>query len=264
MSGKNIYKLSMADGEILVQGKMVKAIDWGYTPATYANGMIFAPLTDGTVQAFDAKTLESLWVYSDPLKGQALSPITYSDGYIYTGFWNSETKDAAYVCIPVTDEDAENATEAQKALWRDVVKGGFYWAGSVVVGDYVVYGTDDATSGSTGTAKILSRNKLTGELMDVHDIVGDQRSSIAYADGKVYFTTKAGYLYSAELGKDGKLNNLKGKNYTEYGLMSTSTPVVYNGYVYFGIAKANFSAPYNTMMVDANTLDVAASVAMHA
>ena len=262
MSGKNIYKLSMADGEILAQGKMVKAIDWGYTPATYANGMIFAPLTDGTVQAFDAKTLESLWVYSDPLKGQALSPITYSDGYIYTGFWNSETKDAAYVCIPVTDEDAENATEAQKALWRDIVKGGFYWAGSVVAGDYVVYGTDDATYGSAGTAKILSRNKLTGELMDVHDIVGDQRSSIAYADGKVYFTTKAGYLYSAELGKDGKLNNLKGKNYTEYGLMSTSTPVVYNGYVYFGIAKANFSAPYNTMMVDANTLDVAASVAM--
>ena len=131
-----------------------------------------------------------------------------------------------------------------------------------MVGDYVVYGTDNAAYESTGTAKILSRNKLTGELMDVHDIVGDQRSSIAYADGKVYFTTKAGYLYSAELGKDGKLNNLKGKNYTEYGLMSTSTPVVYNGYVYFGIAKANFSAPYNTMMVDANTLDVAASVAM--
>ena len=262
MSGKNIYKLSMADGEILAQGKMVKSIDWGYTPATYANGMIFAPLHDGTVQAFNAKTLESLWVYSDPLKGQALSPITYSDGYIYTGFWNSETKDAAYVCIPVTDEDAENTTEAQKALWRDVVKGGFYWAGSVVVGDYVVYGTDDATSGSTGTAKILSRNKLTGELIDVHDIVGDQRSSIAYADGKVYFTTKAGYLYSAELDKGGKLNNLTGKNYTEYGLMSTGTPVVYNGYVYFGIAKDNFSAPYNVMMVDANTLDVAGSVAM--
>ena len=262
MSGKNIYKLSMADGEILAQGKMVKSIDWGYTPATYANGMIFAPLHDGTVQAFNAKTLESLWVYSDPLKGQALSPITYSDGYIYTGFWNSETKDAAYVCIPVTDEDAENTTEAQKALWRDVVKGGFYWAGSVVVGDYVVYGTDDGSSGSTGTAKILSRNKLTGELLDSHEIVGDQRSSVAYANGKVYFTTKAGYLYSAELDKDGKLNNLTGKNYTEYGLMSTSTPVVYNGYVYFGIAKDNFSAPYSVMMVDASTLEVAASVSM--
>ena len=262
MSGKRIYKLSMENGSVIAEGQMAKAINWGYTPATYADGMIFAPLDDGTVQAFDAKTLESLWVYTDPLGGQSLSPITYSDGYIYTGFWNSEEKDAAYVCIPVTDEDAENTTEAQKAVWRDVVKGGFYWAGSVVVNDYIVYGTDDGTSGSRGTGKIVCRNKLTGELLDSHEIAGDQRSSVAYANGKVYFTTKAGYLYSAELGKDGKLNNFKGSSYTEYGLMSTSTPVVYNGYVYFGIAKDNFSAPYNVIMVDAETLECVANVEM--
>ena len=262
MSNKKIYKVSMADGSILAEGDMVKGIDWGYTPATYANGMIFAPLTDGTVQAFDANTLESLWVYTDPLKGQALSPITYSDGYVYTGFWNSETRKAAYACIPVTDEDASNTTETQKALWRDVVQGGFYWAGSVVVGDYIVYGTDDGESGSQGTGHIISRNKLTGELLDSHEIVGDQRSSVAYADGKVYFTTKAGYLYSADLGTDGKLNNLNGKAYPDYGLMSTSTPVVYNGYVYIGIAKDNFAAPYNVLMLDADTLEVVASVAM--
>ena len=77
--------------------------------------MIFAPLADGRVQAFNAETLESLWVYQDTLKGQSLSPITYSDGYIYTGFWNAETKDANYVCIPVTDEDPTNAQEAKEA-----------------------------------------------------------------------------------------------------------------------------------------------------
>ena len=262
MSGKKIYKLSLADGSILAEGDMVRGTNWGYTPATYANGMIFAPLDNGTVQAFDANTLESLWVYTDPLGGQSLSPITYSDGYVYTGFWNSETGNAAYVCIPVADEDASNTTEAQKVLWRDVVKGGFYWAGAVVVGDYIVYGTDDGDSGSRGTAKIFSRNKLTGELLDSHEIVGDQRSSVAYADGKVYFTTKAGYLYSADLGADGKLNNLNGKAYPDYGLMSTSTPVVYNGYVYIGIAKDNFAAPYNVLMLDADTLEVVASVAM--
>ncbi|MEI3192218.1 MAG: hypothetical protein V8S36_08335 [Lachnospiraceae bacterium] len=79
---------------------------------------------------------------------------------------------------------------------------------------------------------------------------------------KVYFTTKAGYLYSADLGTDGKLNNLNGKAYPDYGLMSTSTPVVYNGYVYIGIAKDNFAAPYNVLMLDADTLEVVASVAM--
>ena len=69
MSGNKLLKLSLEDGSILQSVDMVKVIDWGYTPATYADGMIFAPLTDGTVQAFDAETLESLWVYSDPLKG---------------------------------------------------------------------------------------------------------------------------------------------------------------------------------------------------
>ena len=39
-------------------------------PATYADGMIFVGLSGGKIQAFNAKTLESLWVYTDPLGGQ--------------------------------------------------------------------------------------------------------------------------------------------------------------------------------------------------
>lgn len=100
MSANHIYKLDLNTGDILQTGDMVAATNFGYTPPTYADGMIFAPLADGRVQAFNAETLESLWVYQDMLKGQSLSPITYSDGYIYTGFWNAETKDANYVCIP--------------------------------------------------------------------------------------------------------------------------------------------------------------------
>ena len=158
MSANHIYKLDLNTGDILQTGDMVAATNFGYTPPTYADGMIFAPLADGRVQAFNAETLESLWVYQDTLKGQSLSPITYSDGYIYTGFWNAETKDANYVCIPVTDEDPTNAQEAKEAAWQYTSLGGFYWAGSVVRGDYVVFGTDDGTSGSDGTGHVLSLN----------------------------------------------------------------------------------------------------------
>ena len=80
MSAKVLYKLSLEKGEILQQTEMCAAPNFGYTPPTYAEGMIFCPLANGTVQAFDAKTLDSLWVYQDSLKGQSLSPITYSDG----------------------------------------------------------------------------------------------------------------------------------------------------------------------------------------
>ena len=230
MSGNKLLKLSLEDGSILQSVDMVKVIDWGYTPATYADGMIFAPLTDGTVQAFDAETLESLWVYSDPLKGQSVSPIYYYDGYVYTGFWNSELHDAAYVCLPATDEDPTSPNETKAAPWRDVHTGGFYWAGAVAVGDYLVYGSDDGIrEGQNGTATLYSRNRITGVLCGTAELVGDQRSSIAYADGKLYFTTKKGNLYQASLNADGSFAPLK--VYQMDG-MATGTPVVYDGLVF--------------------------------
>lgn len=256
MSANHIYKLDLNTGDILQTGDMVAATNFGYTPPTYADGMIFAPLSDGRVQAFNAETLESLWVYQDPLKGQSLSPITYNDGYIYTGFWNAETKDANYVCIPVTDEDPTNTQEAKEAAWQYTSPGGFYWAGSVVRGDYVVFGTDDGLSGSTGPAKVLSLNKKTGEVVDGIDVIGDQRSTIAYdkETDRLYFTTKAGYLYSVKLNADGTFDKDTLKS-VQPGSMSTSTPVVYNGRVYVGVTSgSNFSGTYAISVVDAATM----------
>ena len=250
MSANHIYKLDLNTGD------MVAATNFGYTPPTYADGMIFAPLADGRVQAFNAETLESLWVYQDTLKGQSLSPITYSDGYIYTGFWNAETKDANYVCIPVTDEDPTNAQEAKEAAWQYTSLGGFYWAGSVVRGDYVVFGTDDGTSGSDGTGHVLSLNKKTGEVMDSVDVIGDQRSTIAYdkETDRLYFTTKGGYLYSLKLKSDGTFGKDTLKS-VQPGNMSTSTPVVYNGRIYIGVTSgSNFSGTYSISVIDAATM----------
>ena len=256
MSANHIYKLDLNTGDILQTGDMVAATNFGYTPPTYADGMIFAPLADGRVQAFNAETLESLWVYQDTLKGQSLSPITYSDGYIYTGFWNAETKDANYVCIPVTDEDPTNTQEAKEAAWQYTSLGGFYWAGSVVRGDYVVFGTDDGTSGSDGTGHVLSLNKKTGEVMDSVDVIGDQRSTIAYdkETDRLYFTTKGGYLYSLKLKSDGTFDKDTLKS-VQPGNMSTSTPVVYNGRIYIGVTSgSNFSGTYSISVIDAATM----------
>ena len=253
MSANHIYKLDLNTGDILQTGDMVAATNFGYTPPTYADGMIFAPLADGRVQAFNAETLESLWVYQDTLKGQSLSPITYSDGYIYTGFWNAETKDANYVCIPVTDEDPTNTQEAKEAAWQYTSLGGFYWAGSVVRGDYVVFGTDDGTSGSDGTGHVLSLNKKTGEVMDSVDVIGDQRSTIAYdkETDRLYFTTKGGYL---KLKSDGTFDKDTLKS-VQPGNMSTSTPVVYNGRIYIGVTSgSNFSGTYSISVIDAATM----------
>ncbi len=89
------------------------------TPPAYAEGMIFVALGGGMVQAFNAKTLESLWLYTDSLgiglgANQPNCPITYSDGCIYTGFWNSEQGAAHMVCLTITDEDPSQPLEAKR------------------------------------------------------------------------------------------------------------------------------------------------------
>ena len=254
--GSKIYQLDPKTGEVEKEGQLVAATNWGYTPMTYADGMIFCPLANGTIQAVNADTLESVWVYKDPLGGQSLSPITYSDGYIYTGFWNKEDADANYVCLSVTDEDPSKTDESKLATWRFTHKGGFYWAGSVAIGDSLVFGTDDGTTGYQGASKLYSVNKYTGKVISDCDLVGDQRSTIAYdkESGRVYGTTKGGHLFSAAIDeKTGKLSGLKDE---DYKAQSTSTPVVYKGKVYFatgsGISTTGSSG--NLVVAEADTL----------
>lgn len=79
------------------------------------------------------------------------APIVYHDGYIYTGFWKSETGDASFVCVSATDEDPDVGNETKYASWRYVSKGGFYWAGAYVCDEFVLIDTGDGEA-ATPTA----------------------------------------------------------------------------------------------------------------
>lgn len=260
MSGSKIYKLSLENGDILTENTMVGAPSYGYTPPIYAENMIFVPLSNGRVQAFDAKTLKSLWVFQDSLKGQALSPITYDQGYIYTGFWNSETKDANYVCISVKDEDTEEEQEQKESLWSYTSAGGFYWAGAYVTGDTIFFGTDDGTTSANNPSHVYALHKTTGKVIDSIDIIGDQRSSIAYdkETASIYFTTKAGYLYSIKINEDGTFQKETRKE-LKIGSQTTSTPVVYKGRLYVGVCDSGNAfggGTYKIAVIDANKLEM--------
>ena len=82
MSNKKLLKLNVKNGKTVKSTDMVDMPSYSYTPPVYANGVIYCPLDNAKIQAFDYKTMKSLWVYSDPLGGQSLTPITYSDGCI--------------------------------------------------------------------------------------------------------------------------------------------------------------------------------------
>ncbi len=272
-AGDKIYRINTVNGEVKAIGSMDHKSSFSITPPTYADGMVFVALSNGTVQAFNAATLESLWIYHDPLGGQPNCPLTVKNGYLYTGFWNSETGKANFVCLSITDEDPNQSLESKCASWYYTRAGGFYWAGAYVGSDFVLVGTDDGENGYTSqTSQLLLLNPKTGALLDSWDgLNADIRSTVVYdvQTDAYYFTSKGGTFYSVKVTQtiDGwKLTDpwsVALCNGTGGIPMSTCSPVVYNGRAYVGVSgSGQFSAysGHNITVIDLNSRSIAYQV----
>ena len=277
-SGKTLYKVESVTGTVVATGAMCDTSSFAITSATYGPdcGMLFVALSNGTVQAFDAATLSSLWIYRDALGGQPNCPLTYHNGYVYTGFWNQEKENANFVCLSATDEDPTSGSEDKLARWTYTRLGGFYWAGAYVCDDYLLVGADDGQDQySSANGTLLCLDPSTGAELDRWDgLRGDVRSSIALdkSTGLFYFTSKGGYLYSAAMTQtaDGwKITNPRscllsnGSSSGNTPAMSTCTPVLYNGRAYIGVSGTSQFGMYtghNITVVDMDSMAVAYSV----
>ena len=269
-AGTTLYKIDAASGAVLQTGTMHHSSGFAINTPTYAGGMLFVGLSDGAVQAFNAETLEPLWLYTDALGGQPNSPITYADGYIYTGFWQGETLDAHYVCLSVADEDPASSDEAKLASWTYTHTGGFYWSGAYVTDNAVVIATDDGKAGSTkGFAEIVSLDRRTGQTLGSVTMpkTGDIRSGVMYDSetDACYFTSKGGWFGKLRLLPNGApdasaLQILTLQNGSDVPAMSTSTPTVYNGRAYIGVSGSSqfeLYAEHNITVIDLAHMEIA-------
>ncbi len=271
-AGNTLYRINKETGEVLCTGEMVGASSFSIMPPAYGDGMIFVGLSGGRIQAFNAETLESLWVYTDPLAGQPNSVIVYRDGFIYTGFWNGETIPANFVCISVTDEDPSQTTEAKYSTWR-YRDNGFYWAGAVISSNNILITTDDGEAGITGHGSIVSLDITDGHVIDSLSAVGygDLRSAIVYdsVTDAYYFTGKGGDFYQITVNEDGTFNSQRALHLTNGSTAagnvpaSTSAPVIYNGRAYIGVCgTSQFSAysGHNITVIDLDSWSIADTV----
>lgn len=220
--------------------------------------MIFAAIDTadgGCIQALNVETLESLWI-SKKISGQMVTPITYHNGYLYTGTWNSEVATGTYFALSVTDQNTSSTNETQNPIWTVTHAGGFYWAGAYATDKYVVFGSDDGTgeSNSSAGAILYSVDPLTGrKISTLTGIIGDIRSTIAYDNGYVYFTTKGGYFYKAKVSENGELSDLAS---FKMAYMSTGTPIVYNGVAFVTCGgESQFDSTGTVYAVDVATME---------
>ena len=173
---------------------------------------------------------------------QSLSPIVYSDGMIYTGFYKAYDQSDYFVGL---DADTGNL------VWKYRSPGGFYWNGAVIIGDAVIVGTQDGSNnndvtGASGLGNadshIIAFNKKTGEkisditLPDASDIC----STIVWdkdGTGRIYWTSCGGMLHSAAVNTtSGEISDVISKpiDTNDSKALTVNTPVVYKGRVYLG------------------------------
>ncbi|MDY2626537.1 MAG: putative Ig domain-containing protein [Coriobacteriales bacterium] len=292
-----IYKLDASTGKTVAAKTMAYASSFSINPPCYAEGMIFVGESGGRVEAFDAKTLDSLWLYEDPKGGQPNCPITYYNGCIYTGFWNGydDTTSANFVCLTITDEDpsqpghvdthtssgvnAVDVKDRKRALWTHLQPAGYYWAGAIAKNGVVYMGCDDAVNEESGSAAggpghLLAFDAATGAVLDdFTGFTGDVRTQITWDEqtGYFYFMTKNGYLCRFKAAADGTVDagSFSRLNFDQGGgsgaFQCTTTPAIANGRAYVGVrsGEGHFGAygGHALAVVDLSTFQVIYTVA---
>lgn len=219
--------LDAQNGQVIKSAKLYTGLAW-YSYMAYGDGKIFVPLGNGSVQCFNAATLESLFITEIPLLGmQGISAIYYKDNRIYVGVTNGgepEKSKGAYAAYETTDLFKEQSDEIISPLW--IQKGsGFYGTGAVSVekngATYVLIAGDDGI--------VQCMNSADGSVISSAALEGAVRSPLVVDSGYLFTATKAGKLYKLSLSEAGELSIAAS---TPLLQATTNAPVISGGKVY--------------------------------
>ncbi|MGL5257148.1 MAG: DUF4430 domain-containing protein [Proteocatella sp.] len=213
VGSSKLQKRSLEDGKIIAETKVPNGINF-YSNLGYGNGNIYVPSAKGTVNAFDAKTLEFLWTSESVGNFQNLSAIQYHEGLVYAGFTSGGTSGGVFAAF--------NSVTG-KVEWKYGEGTSYYQTGAVMFGDNVIFAGDDA--------KLVSADAKTGKETDTLSLSGGVRCIPVKDEDYLYLTTKAGNIYKIEVSSDGTFGEELSYN---AGTQGTTSPVIYNGRVYAG------------------------------
>ncbi|MCL2680027.1 MAG: hypothetical protein FWF11_00905, partial [Coriobacteriia bacterium] len=241
--GSTLWKLNTA-GQIQKTESLSEPYGQETALLAAGNNTVFVPISSGKVEAFDADTLQSLWVSegfgSIWPSANATGALIYRDGYLYGSagpLW--DPSEGVFFCLDAATGDL---------VWEysSPTAGGFLWAGAAVTSSVALFAGDDGllVSHVTGTA--------AGDVIDTATLPGGVRSPVLYVEnsggtggGIAYVTTRNGFVAQVSVAADGSLGSASSSALTGAG--STSTPVAYRDRLYtvsgemgFGEAGSGF------------------------
>lgn len=179
----------------------------------YGEGKIFVPLGKGSMQAFNADTMESVWFAPEfSNSDQPSMPILYDDGYVYSGQFSwggGAVSTGEFYCYSAEDEDPTDELAPKSPVWimDDDGEGGstpgFYWAGAAIIDNYIlipsetgiVFSVNKSESISAGTPVIEDTFFLYEGVIRGSIVYDEKRSSVLFVQ-QGDSSTYSGYLFS--------------------------------------------------------------------
>ena len=224
----------------------------GYTGwLAYGDGMIFVPLGNGAIQAFNANDLSPLWKSNSMgIYAQTSCPLLYKDEYLYTGVTNGSNK-GVYGCIKTSDDDKTTGYEIKDPIWvfnDNNTDPSFYWAGATIIDNYLVVPCDTGKVYSIDINESINNEEAV--IVDTFEAIERIRVSICYDEesNTIYFPTgnTNHLLYSVNF--DNKTGKFGTSKTAELGGSCNCTPIVYKDRLYI-------SSPTGIHVFNKNTLE---------
>lgn len=228
-SGRYVYCFDRLTGEKLgTSDKLAGDVSFALHPMVYANNMLYV-VTENSGASIEALSLSNpanptkRWA-STPVSGTCYSPLSYHNGYLYTGTWNGQSS-GYYFCV---------SASTGNVVWSMEEPNGFYWDGAYATDNYVAFasenavGQDNEEEGST----LYTVHPITGVKIDsVTDLKGSIRNTVVYDSGYLYVGTVYGRLYKIPVDSSGHLGAY---SYIDLNGRIKATVAVDQGKIYVG------------------------------
>ena len=237
-TGNKLLQVNPATGEVVKSGILQTSID-STARMVYAEGIIVVPLHGGRLQALTADTLTTVWVTNElAADQQSLGTLTVRDGHVYAGTWSTDST-GYLTCVNLADGSVR---------WSQQTESGFYWAGSVAMGDYLVTGNDKG--------EVYAYDPGTGKTVGTPLALDSSVRMTLISDGThVYAISAKGVLYQLSVSASGDVSIAK---QVQFGRKSTSTPAIVNGKLVFGGTTSNWKTAL--FVYDAATLTLESEI----
>ncbi|MCD7840547.1 MAG: PQQ-binding-like beta-propeller repeat protein [Erysipelotrichaceae bacterium] len=250
VNGSNqLVKLNQSDGSVVSTANLSGSLYYN-ADIIYGDGMIFVPLSNGSIQAFNANNLASLWI-SESAGNAVISKLTYYNGYLYAGTMNG-SDNGIFFAINVKDEDTSTGKETKALTWTYTSTGsrtGYYSNQAMVINNQLYFIGDDGVL----VCHSLTDNKVVSTLsLDSAGV----RSGITYDDNYMYIMSRSSTLYKISISDFKVVDQIQ---IYEDGY-STSTPTLYNDCIYVGGLKdsSDFYGTGFIAVIDASSMEVVA------